>query len=222
MNILIVAATAFEIAPLLQHLENNWTKEGFSKFTNDENSIDILVTGVGMVHTTFALSRYSGYDSLDIAINLGIAGTFTDSLAIGSVVEVVQDRFSDLGIQQKDGAFTDIFELELHDKNLYPYYNGWIKNEPLIESDLIKVHGITVNKVHGEQNAIEQVKSKYSAHIESMEGAAFFYTSRMSNIKCHQFRSISNKVEPRNKDNWDIPLAISNLNDYIIKLIHNI
>jgi len=41
----------------------------------------------------------------------------------------------------------------------------------------------------------------------------------MDEINFLQIRSISNYVEPRNKDNWDLPLAISNLNNTLIELI---
>ena len=39
------------------------------------------------------------------------------------------------------------------------------------------------------------------------------------NIPCIQIRSISNKVEKRNKENWNLPLAIKNLNDTVAQII---
>jgi futalosine hydrolase len=55
-----------------------------------------------------------------------------------------------------------------------------------------------------------------------MEGAAFFYACRQFNIPCLQIRAVSNYVEKRNRDNWDIPLAIKNLNNFAIELVNRI
>jgi futalosine hydrolase len=49
-----------------------------------------------------------------------------------------------------------------------------------------------------------------------MEGAAVFYVAQQEKIPALQIRAISNLVEKRNKDNWDIPLAIKNLNEWLI------
>ena len=51
-----------------------------------------------------------------------------------------------------------------------------------------------------------------------MEGAAVFKVCKEMKVPCIQIRSISNKVERRNKENWDLDLAISNLNMEIEKI----
>jgi len=55
-----------------------------------------------------------------------------------------------------------------------------------------------------------------------MEGAAFFYACLLEGITCTQIRTISNKVEKRNKDNWDIPLAVKNLCSTGLQLINSL
>ena len=35
-------------------------------------------------------------------------------------------------------------------------------------------------------------------------------------------RAISNYVEPRNKEGWDIPLALDNLSEFLVKLLNNL
>ena len=58
--------------------------------------------------------------------------------------------------------------------------------------------------------------------IESMEGAAVFKVCEEMRVPCIQIRSISNKVERRNKENWNLDLAISNLNTEVEKIIYNL
>jgi futalosine hydrolase len=52
-----------------------------------------------------------------------------------------------------------------------------------------------------------------------MEGAAVLYVAEMLDIPAIQIRSISNYVEPRNRENWKIKEAIENLNYQIINIL---
>ena len=221
MNILIISATTFEIAPLLQFLEKNAQKLSFFEYKLNGQTIYPLVTGVGAMKTAFAMSRYNGIEKTDVAINVGLAGAYYPSLDLGQVVEVVADRFGDLGVEENDGSFTDVYELGLTEENQFPYENGWIKNlKPKYETTLSQVRGITLNKVSGSAESIEKMKLKYAADIESMEGAGFLYACRMMDLHAHQFRAISNYVEPRNRENWHLEKAINNLNDHLIRLLN--
>ena len=53
MNILIVAATQFEVQPLLDILEIKYTHVGLQHTEKvfDNKQIHVLITGVGMVNT---------------------------------------------------------------------------------------------------------------------------------------------------------------------------
>ena len=67
MKILLVSATKFEIAPLfnalgLPVLEN----EHLTKFRSKQHEIDILITGVGMVFTTFQLGKLLAKEKYDV------------------------------------------------------------------------------------------------------------------------------------------------------------
>lgn len=220
MNILIVSATTFEIAPLLQYLDSKAEKLSFFEYKLNGNVIYPLVTGVGALNTSFGLSRHKDIEKTDVAINAGLAGAYYPSLDLGAVVEVIADRFGDLGVEESDGSFTDVFDLGLTNENQFPFESGWIKNtKPKFNIKLPKVKGLTVNKVHGTKESIDKIKMKYPSDIESMEGAGFLYACRIMDVHCHQFRAISNYVEPRNKDNWQIEKAIDNLNDHIIRML---
>lgn len=223
MKILIVSATPFEIAPLINHLEQNWTKKSFFEFTNGDKSITTLVTGVGGINTAFAMSRYNGMESIDLVLNAGIAGSLSNNISIGSVVEVVKDKFADIGVEEADGTFSDHFDMGWESPTTYPYTNGWLANtKSKYDCGLIKVSGISVNTVHGTNQSISMIKNKYDAHIETMEGAAFSMACLLNDAKFHQVRAISNMVEERNKANWQIENAINNLNATIIKLLDQV
>lgn len=226
MKLLIVAATVPEIKPLLLSMGQREAKE-FSMNTvhYHQLSIDILITGVGLMHTAYFMGKVLANNTYDLALQLGIAGSFRKDLSPGTAVNVVEEVVADVGAEDKEN-FLDAMELHLLPPNQFPYHAGKLLNKTPDSaygvSSLKKVKGISVNKVHGYQYSIDKIIRKYDPDIESMEGAAFFYACLMERIPCLQIRAISNYIEDRNKDRWDIPLAIENLNKIALKIIHHI
>lgn len=208
MRILIIAATEDEIQPFL------------NSDIQKSNPIDILITGVGMVATAYSLTKKLRETSYDILLNVGIAGSFSKDIPLGYIVRVKEDSFSELGAEDDDQFLT------LKDLNLGEFQYLENIETPLANNILIKTlaiaNGITVNKVHGKDSSIENVIQQFSPDIESMEGAAVFYVAQQENIQTLQIRAISNLVEKRNKDNWNIPIAIKNLNDWLILFISSL
>lgn len=204
MNILIVAATKREIEPLLNNLKGIKFKP------------DVLITGVGMVATTFNLTKTLSEKKYDAAANLGICGSFNPSLKIGEVVNITEDIFSELGAEDGE-AF-----LKLSDMKFAAKKDVFLKPAKMFTPPFIKefknARGLTVNTVHGNNKSISKVTSLYNPDVESMEGAAFFYACNQFKIPCLQLRSVSNYVERRNVKNWNIPLAIKKLNEAALRL----
>ena len=71
-------------------------------------------------------------------------------------------------------------------------------------------------------NTISEIVKREKADIETMEGASVFKVCEEFNIPCLQIRSISNRIEKRNTDLWDLDLAIRNLNFEAEKIINNL
>jgi len=209
-KILITAATMLEIQPFYEN----------EVFERDGVQVCVLVTGVGMLLTGVHLTRFLMREHVDWVINAGIAGAFDVKLNIGEVVEVGEEQFGDFGAQERDGGFVDVFDMQLMGNDEFPFENSILHNKNITHSlSLKRVKGLTINKVHGEANAIQFIRKKYQADIETMEGAAFFYVCEFQKIPYTQIRAVSNYVEPRNRANWDIPLAVKNLNEVLWELI---
>lgn len=200
MKILVVAATKAEIQP----------------FIETQTNCDVLITGVGMVATAYKLTKQLNANSYDLVINSGIAGSFDRSIALGDVVQVVSDGFPELGAEDGDN-FIDLFSMGFVDKDEPPFKNKRLENSFFIE-DIQKAAGLTVNTVHGNEANIAKVQQQFPAQVESMEGAAFLYVCLTEGVKCIQLRSISNYVERRNREAWNIPLAVKNLNTELKRL----
>lgn len=223
MKILITSATPFEIEPLSQHLESNFWPHSNTHFQKENLEVHLLVAGVGMALTAFNLGSLFARQRFDLAINAGIAGAFNRQLKIGDVVNVTAERFADLGVEEANGAFTDVYELGLLDGDVHPFTDGWLLNPSTDGFGFLpQCKGLTINKVHGFQPSIDAVLGKYGADVESMEGSAFFMACLMAGVPFLQIRSISNYVEPRNRAGWDLPFAINNLNNVLIPLLESL
>lgn len=220
MKILLVAATPFEIAPTLQVLKRSLVEFQPNRFQKGPDGIDLLITGVGIPATIFQLTNHLSVKSYDLIINAGIAGSFNHAIPLGSVLQVVEDRFGDLGVELANEQFEDLFDIELSAPDAFPFRKGKLSNEGARDfAFLPAATAITVNKVHGSAASIERIQQKYAVDLESMEGAAVFYVAQQKNTACLQIRSVSNYVEPRNRDTWEIGLAIAQLNETIVSLV---
>ncbi|MGZ3883252.1 MAG: futalosine hydrolase [Bacteroidia bacterium] len=218
MKILLVAATPFEIEPLLKSMHATLPpKPGLlGSFSHGPHQLDILITGVGMVSTAFFLGFLQG-SVYNLALNTGVCGAFSKQLNNGDLVNVIDDYFSELGAEDGD-EFLGLDQINLG--------NPEVLNEMLFShkfSDrIVKVKGITVNTVHGNTDCIARIKTRLSPDVESMEGAAFLMAANTFKWPALQIRCVSNRVERRNRDNWDLPLAIGNLNTFIIEFLEHL
>ncbi len=200
MRILIVAATVEEVQSIESLVDSGALDFGLQ-------TINFLVTGAGMVATAFAMGKHLVQNQYDLAINLGIAGSFDKGIALGDVVEITEDTLAELGAEDDDDFIT-IDKLGFGESTFRATYK-------LPESfGLEKANAITVNTVHGNDASIKKLSGYIDAQIESMEGAAFFYACKQVGVPSLQIRAVSNYVEKRNRDAWQIGLAIKNLNTF--------
>ncbi|MCX6256676.1 MAG: futalosine hydrolase [Bacteroidia bacterium] len=225
MKLLIVSATVNEIQPFAQTLEPGSCKHShLCSYSKGKHSIDILITGIGPVFTTYHLTKTLLDHSYDFIINAGICGSFSTELQIGDVVEVTCEEFSDHGIEDTQGFFT-VFEKKLADSDTFPFRNGRLMNESNAGMPsfhlLKKVSGITSAMAHGNEISIALMREKFNADVESMEGAAFFLVCIPEGLPFMEIRAVSNYIEPRNEKNWNIPLAIAKLNSCLGNIVEN-
>ena len=219
MKILVVSATKFEVEPLLNSMEaTRHFGVNFMSCMYRKLEIDFLIAGVGMVATTYYTGKVLN-DSYDVAFNMGVCGSFNRNLEIGSVVNVYEDCFSEMGAEDGE-EFLTLEELKL--EGVTKISNTKHGSLNAIIELLPKVTVITVNTSHGNEKSIEKVFQKFHPYVESMEGAAFMFVCENEQIPYMQIRSVSNFVEKRNKESWNIPLAIENLNKKMLEVLDSL
>jgi len=213
MQILLVAATTFEIQPAIDFLERPGALPPGLE-------INVLVTGVGSLATAWSLVRQIDRRRPDIVIQAGIAGCFTQ-LPAGTVVAVGEEMMADQGVWE-DHLFKSIFDMKLADPDAPPFSAGLLANphkELIALTGLEAVRGITVNEITTDPVRIGWYQQNTSPVVESMEGAGLHYVCLRESVAFVQLRSVSNDIGVRDKTRWDITKAIGSLNDQVIALL---
>jgi len=215
MLILIVAATAFEIAPVVASLDDRGAADRRTRrYARGGHEIDVMTTGVGMVATAAWLAAAVARETYDLLLSFGLCGTFDPGLELGRVVHVVTDCLPELGAEDGEGFLT-MQELNLLGPDEFPYSEARLVNRVPPDNrrlnELPAVDGITVNTVHGRDSSIAAVAARFKPQVESMEGAAFMYVCLSHGLPFAQIRAISNVVERRNRAAWRLDAAVDAL-----------
>ena len=220
MRILITAAEEEELIT---------AKQAFNSLSKSEqNSLDItyMLTGIGSTSTSYRLTKMlvESNPPFSLAMNIGIAGTFTGDYPIGSVARVGKEFFGDLGFETYSG-FQTLFDYKILDANTHPFKGGALSAPQLVPEaeKILKKYGkataVTVQTVSGLPEKRTQLEMGFKPQIESMEGAVFFYVCLLEKIPFVELRSVSNEVGERDRGRWNIPLALSSLREAVKELL---
>jgi futalosine hydrolase len=190
-------------------------------FRYGDHSVQVCITGPGMMAATYALTRAVAGGDFDFALQAGVAGSFTQELEPGELVLVQSEQLGDLGAEDRD-RFLDIFELGLLETDASPFSGGRLEcplHEIPFPYRMITVNGLTVNTVSGCAGTVAMRGERFGCQVESMEGAAFHYVCLREALPFAQIRAISNYVEPRDRSKWKMKEAVTALNDWLITLL---
>jgi futalosine hydrolase len=209
MRILLCAATEMEIAPTLKALS-----------LHENRTVDLLITGVGLPASTYALTKEVATTRPDLIIQAGVAGSLQPELPLAQVVVVRSECIGDLGVVE-NGTFQSLFDLKLLGTNTQPWQGGKLTNQGswLASTGLPVVDAVTVNEISTDEATIHYYRDRLGVQIESMEGAALHFVALMEKIPFLQIRSLSNFIGERDKGKWKMKEAIVQLNRELQRIL---
>ncbi|MCX7862893.1 MAG: hypothetical protein N2449_07845 [Bacteroidales bacterium] len=185
--------------------------EEYWKYLKQNYDVELLITGIGIAQTTFSLTHYLCRHHVNMMIHAGICGTFRQNFNLGDVVFVESDTFADFGVIENHDFIhaSKIFHVPL-----------WYHASQNIPIKLPRVRGVTVNSLTASSEKANLLINTFNPDIETMENAAAIFVSQKFEVPILTVRSISNYVGERNKQNWNIDLAIKNLWLILKKIIN--
>jgi futalosine hydrolase len=213
-NFLLVVSTELEIKPLLDGAELYSREPRIYKTSIEDVAVDILISGVGMTFTTYNLTKTLAQNDYRFVVNAGIAGAFDHKTELGTVFNVINELFADLGLLT-DKRFYNLFDMSLLKEGEFPFTKNFMHNFSLINNKVVDTlptaNGVTVNTLISDKCPPDLRMENLNPQVESMEGAAIFYVCMKEHVPFVELRSISNYVGDSDKTKWDIPLAVDNL-----------
>jgi futalosine hydrolase len=216
MDILLIAATNFEIQPTINFLASRDSIIGKNRFA-------VLIAGIGSMSTAYWLTKTVASKRPDMMIQAGIGGSYSTDYPPGSAVLINEEVTGDLGVEENND-FKDVFDMGLP-QITDPYTGKSLINnnvELLQQQNLPLVKAVTISEITTRQQRIQQLQQKYQPVVESMEGAAFHYVALTEKIPFIQLRTISNFVGERDKTKWKMKEAIVLLNEKLIEIVERL
>ncbi|RYY91087.1 MAG: futalosine hydrolase [Chitinophagaceae bacterium] len=207
-DLLLCSATAFEIQPTLGRLDAYGGR------------VEVLITGVGLLETAFALAARLSEGAPPLLLQAGIAGCLDEARPLSSVVAIGSDGIGDLGVRE-GGRFQSTFDLGFGDPDAAPWQGGRLPNNTELPalSGLPVVSAVSVSTISTDADTIGHYRSAWGAVAESMEGAAFHFAARKWSRPFLQVRAFSNYIGERDKSRWQLRKSIAALNRQLETLI---
>ena len=208
--ILAVAATEFEMSPLVQLLTGGGEKPASAWRT--------LITGVGPLETTLRLTRYleSCDVGIDCVVNFGVAGAYVSDLpdtggnaGLLDLCLAEQESFGDFGICFADRI--EAFDVQLGGAVVFPLDQDLLSRagEVLTRHEQAYRRGnfVTVAAASATRQRGAMLAARFNGLCENMEGAAVARVCAEFSLPVLELRAISNLVLDRDLSCWQMAAA---------------
>lgn len=184
-------------------------------------TVQVVETGLGAVNAAHALTRCLQMELPPWVLQFGVGGAYEGSgLGLGDLAVATTECFGDLGVVTPAGWCSaeeiGIPVAEAGGESRYNEYPldaqlGRVAAAALEERMEARVaHGpfVTVQACSGTAAlGRERAARTPGALCESMEGAAAAQICWIHGVPLVEVRAISNRVEDRDTESWDLPLA---------------
>jgi futalosine hydrolase len=184
----------------------------------------LCVSGMGKVNAAHAATLLLTRFEPEALLNFGVGGAYPSSGAkIGSVAIAKEEIAGDEGVLTLDGfKDTEYIGIPLLKTATSVIYSTYPAPEPLVKRALRSLMSyqrpgenaihvgtfVTLSTCTGTAARARELEDRYHGLCENMEGAAVAQVAELHGIPWLEVRGISNLVEDRDLDKWDIPRAV--------------
>ncbi len=229
MTVLLLTATAAEQAEVAGRMDDCVALlrhgRGWRSGQLAGVAVRLIETGIGLVNTAQTLTSALGLGIPELVVHFGVAGAYGGSgLDIGDVGIAECEIYGELGVRTAEGwQGAEIIGIPTARIGTDDYYNHFAadidlvgaaqsildRDEPWPTARPVVKAGpfITVQECSGTKALGDERAQRFSAICENMEGAASAHICAMEGVPFLEVRGISNRVEDRDRDRWDLATA---------------
>ncbi|MEW6751603.1 MAG: futalosine hydrolase [Candidatus Latescibacterota bacterium] len=240
IHVLVLTATALEQDKLVAGLQDAVQQQAPGHTWRAGRlgpcRVRLVETGIGAVNAAHALTCSLQARRPRLVLLAGVGGAYPGSgLAMGDLALAETEAYGDLGVRTPAGwqplQEVGIPLLRRGEEEFYnafpldPAWTGWaaaaLAAAPRA-AGLPPVHRgpfLTVQECSGTLALGREREERWGALCESMEGAAVAHLCRAYAVPLVEVRGISNRVEDRCRQTWDLPLAASRAQGAVLALL---
>jgi futalosine hydrolase len=208
MNAIFSSRNILWLAPT--ELEQKAVRAGLGKSSCSR----VEIVGVGSVGSAVKTTQLLQRAPHDLVILIGIAGGF-GATPLGSLVA------ADYGVETDQGI-VPLETLGLGQSRIKVQSPLWEGVRDLLRSAALDLNVgtiLTVSTVTGTQTTADALLRRYpQACTEAMEGFGVAAAAQSMGIPFLELRAVSNLVGPRDRDSWQIELALGKLTEAVMAL----
>ncbi|HEY6007618.1 MAG TPA: futalosine hydrolase [Geobacteraceae bacterium] len=236
--IVIIAATPRELALLASQtdMERGLDNAPFAvhEGTFAGQRVVLAVSGIGKANaaacTSFLLERYAPR----LLVSTGCAGAYPGcGIAVGDLAVAASEVYGDEGVLTPAGwEPLQTIGIPAVERGGRRYFNEFplslaaaAKAVHLAGTLGLALHRgrfVTVSTCSGTTARGVELKHRFDAICENMEGAALAQVALLYGVDCLEVRGVSNLVEDRDLSRWDLPLAVDEVQRFLRKFIETL
>lgn len=225
--VLVAAAVPEEAAPLIADMADGRPGECggrrimFGRFAAVPAAV--MVTGPGMANTVQALTAVVERERPGLIVQTGCGGAFASAgLDVGDIGIADREIDAQLGIEARAlGDPPDPLPFPVLERGGPPVFQEYPLDANLCERALSllspamapaairKGPFITVGTVTATADRAKRLQIRFAPIMEAMEGAGAAHVAWHYGIPFLEIRAASNRVGPRHRADWNLPLAFS-------------
>lgn len=194
------------------------------------NGVVCGISGMGKTNAAHAVTVFIEKFSPSCMVNFGIGGAYPSSgLSVGDIAVTEKEVYADEGVLLKDGLHSfEKIGIPLLKICGRKYFNEFPADKRFSKTALKAAETVapcksgvflTVSACTGTAKRAMELDGKFSPICENMEGAAVAHVCLIYGIPFVGLRGVSNIVEDRDKDKWDINLATENCQKVVLQFL---
>ncbi len=180
MKLLLCIATLADIQPVFEKFPATpqSTAAKFISITSIlHHEVTIVETGHGSFQTAYKMTKALGIQKYHLALKIGTGNAYKSEIAVGSVLNIVNEKPGDFGMNTGDG-WKDLYDLGLLTNADEPQQRGGFINLNNAYMNIFapfkKAVGLTVNN-YADKSMVTDRVAKYKADCETADGLGFVY-----------------------------------------------
>lgn len=222
-TVALVTAVELELEPLSRELDRpeHVRVAGKPGFRARVGGVPILALagGMGKTNAAHAVTALIESEEVSAVLVFGVAGAYVGSgLSIGQLAVATSEVYGDEGAAAPEGWLsTEELGIPLVERGGVSRFNRFPLDEGLVSSAVDQLGGqgmivgsgpfVTVSCCSGTSARGAELRRRFAAVCESMEGAASAHVCSLYDLPFLEVRGVSNFVEDRDLSRWQLRTA---------------